>query len=233
MPQKQIIAIGGAGFSAATETFGLESYLLAQTRAERPRVAFVPTASGDAESYIVLFYSSFARFNCRPSHLPFFQRTPDLRSYLLGQDVIYVGGGNTKSMLAVWRDWGMPQILREAWESGIVLAGTSAGAICWFEQGVTDSFAGSLRSLECLGFLAGSCCPHYDGEPGRRPAYHQLVGEGLSPGIALDDGVGAHYVGGELFQCVSSRAGAKAYRLSASGSAAKEEVLPVKYLGEA
>jgi peptidase E len=97
-----------------------------------------------------------------------FKRTPDLRAFLLNQDVIYVGGGNTKSMLVVWRDWGLPELLREAWEKGIVLTGVSAGAICWFEQGVTDSWAGELRPFDCLGFLPGSCCPHYDGEGNRR-----------------------------------------------------------------
>jgi peptidase E len=116
-------------------------------------VAFVPTTSGDADAYIVRFYTAFSRLSCRPSHLALFRRTPDMRSYLLAQDVIYVGGGNTKSMLAVWREWGLPELLREAWASSIVLAGISAGAICWFEQGVTDSVAGQLRALDGLGSL--------------------------------------------------------------------------------
>jgi dipeptidase E len=117
----------------------LDRYILAQARVPEPAVAFVPTASGDADASIVRFYTAFSGLPCRPSHLALFRRTPDLRSYLLAQDVIYVGGGNTKSMLAVWREWGLLELLREAWASGIVLAGISAGAICWFEQGVTDS----------------------------------------------------------------------------------------------
>src|SRR5262245_48042145 len=111
----------------------LDQYVLAQARTSVPSIAFVPTASGDADASIVRFYTAFAGLACRPSHLALFRRTPDLRAYLLAQDVIYVGGGNTKSMLAVWRDWELPELLREAWASGIVLAGTSAGAICWFE----------------------------------------------------------------------------------------------------
>jgi peptidase E len=132
---RQIIALGGGGFSMEPKNLTLDRYVLVQARTPEPAIAFVPTASGDAESYIVHFYTAFSQLPCRPSHLPLFRRTPDLRAYLLTQDVIYVGGGNTKSMLAVWRDWELPALLREAWASGIILAGISAGAICWFEQG--------------------------------------------------------------------------------------------------
>lgn len=155
--------------------------MIQQTDAPEPRVAFVATASAEPDSYLVSFYTAFLKLGCRPTHLSFFKRTPDLRSYLLNQDVIFIGGGNTKSMLAVWRDWGVPEILREAWESGIVLTGVSAGAICWFEQGVTDSWAGGLRPIDGLGFLPGSCCPHYDGEADRRPSYHVFCPAARSP----------------------------------------------------
>ncbi|HET6882798.1 MAG TPA: Type 1 glutamine amidotransferase-like domain-containing protein [Pirellulales bacterium] len=112
-----------------------------------------------------------------------------MHEYLVAQDIIVVWGGNTKSMLGVWREWGLPEILRRAWLRGTVLAGVSAGAICWFEQGLTDSFAGRLRPLDCLGFLPGSCCPHYDGELDRRPAYQELVRQNLlKPGVAIEDG---------------------------------------------
>jgi peptidase E len=130
-------------------------------------VCFLATAAGDAESYIDSFYTAFRQLPCRPTHIPLFARTPDLKTVLLEQDIIYVGGGNTKSMLAVWRDWEMPELLRRAWEAGTVLAGVSAGAICWFETGLTDSSGTGLYPLTGLGFLAGACCPHYDGEAER------------------------------------------------------------------
>ena len=156
---RQIIPIGGGGFYRDPENLELEKYVIAQSGAPNPRVAFVPTASGEPDQYVASFYPAFLKLGCRPSVLTFFKRTPDLRTFLLNQDVIYVGGGNTKSLLAVWRDWGVDTILREAWESGIVLTGVSAGAICWFEDGLTDSFSAELRPLRCLGFLPGSCYP--------------------------------------------------------------------------
>jgi dipeptidase E len=228
----QIIALGGGGF-LMEENPALDEYVLAQARAPRPAVAFVPTASGDDDSSVGRFYTAFSRFSCRPSHLRLFHRTPDLREYLLAQDVIYVGGGNTKSMLGVWREWGLPELLREAWAAGVVLAGVSAGAICWFEQGLTDSYAGALRPLQALGFLAGSCCPHYDGEAERRPTYHDLVRTGeLLPGLAIDDGAAVHFVDGEIHRVVASRRGVTAYRVRAShgpAGSAHEEPLPVEF----
>ena len=228
---RQIIALGGGGFSMEPENLALDRYILSQARFPEPAVAFVPTASGDSDNYVVRFYTSYQGLPCRPSHLPFFRRTPDFRSYLLAQDVIYVGGGNTKSMLAVWREWSLLEILREAWESGIVLAGISAGAICWFEQGVTDSFADQLRVLDCLGFLPGSCCPHYNGEAERRPAYHRLLRQGaIAPGVAIDDGVAIHFASHQVHRVVASREGATAYRVHATGAEVREESLPVEHL---
>lgn len=130
----------------------------------------------------------------------------------MSQDLIYVGGGNTKSMLAVWREWQLPKLLREAWNAGTILAGTSAGAICWFEVGVTDSWAGQLAPLECLGLLHGACCPHYDSEVDRRPTVRNLVAKGLVPEtLALDDGAACHFVGRKVIRIVSSRKNAGAY----------------------
>src|SRR5262249_8289020 len=148
------------------------------------------------------------------SHLRLFTMpNRDPREHLLAQDVIYVGGGSTANMLAVWRVHGLDGILREAWENGTVLAGVSAGANCWFESSVTDSFR-PLRALaDGLGFLPGSCCPHFDGEPERRPTYLRLVADGYLPGLACDDGVAAHFVGTELREAVSSQPGARAYRV--------------------
>ena len=162
--------------------------------------------------------------------LTFYPWPPEeLRELALEQDVILVCGGNTANMLAVWRTHGFDAILREAWQSGVVLAGWSAGMICWFEAGVTDSFGPQLAGMEDgLGFLPGSACPHYDGEALRRPVYTQLVADGFPPGIALDDAAGAHYVGTELHAVLSTQRGAGGYRVDASG----ETPLETRFLPE-
>lgn len=227
--ERQIVAIGGAGFSLEPENPAFEPYILNQVGASNPRLCFLATASGDAEGYIANFYSAFSRFDCRLSHVTFFDRTPDLRSHFLNQDVIYVGGGNTRSMLAVWREWGADIVLREAWEDGILLAGTSAGAICWFQQGLTDSFAGKLAVLECLGFLKGSCCPHYAGEPERRPGYRDLILQNsIMPGYAIDDGAAIHFVGDDVHRVVASRPNANAYYVRMVDGSVDEEPLRKK-----
>jgi peptidase E len=191
----------------------------------------VPTASGEPDHYIASFYTAFLKLGCTPAVLTFFKRTPELRSFLLSQDVIYVGGGNTKSLLAVWRDWGVPEILREAWQAGIVLTGVSAGAICWFEQGLTDSFSDGLRPLECLGFLPGSCCPHYDGEAQRRPSYHKLLVAGeISGGVAIEDWTGVHFIGKEIRKVLASKRSARAYSLRAVYGSVQEVPLVSEYL---
>jgi peptidase E len=228
---KQIVPIGGGGFYRDAENLELEKYVLRQTDAESPRVVFVPTASGEPDHYVARFYSAFLKLGCRPSVLTFFKRTPDLRSLLLNQDVVYVGGGNTKSLLAVWQDWGVVEILREAWESGIVLTGVSAGAICWFEQGLTDSFSDGLRPLNGLGFLPGSCCPHYDGEVQRRPSYHRLLASGdISGGVAIEDWTGVHFKSNEIYRVVSAKRGARAYSLRAVHGSVQEVPLKTEYL---
>ncbi|MSO57103.1 MAG: peptidase E [Acidobacteria bacterium] len=221
-----IIAIGGAAFSAEPRNLALDKYILDRAGKARPRVLMIPTATGDNAEYVAKFYAAYAALDARPAHLPLFHRTPDVRRLVLAQDVVFVGGGNTKSMLAVWREWGLPEILKEASASGIVLAGVSAGAICWFEQGVTDSFADRLRPLACMGFLPGSCCPHYDGELERRPAYHSLILEGqLRPGYAIEDGVAAHFRDGKLERTVSKREGSRAYYVSVDEGKIKEAAL--------
>lgn len=231
---RQIIPIGGGGFYRDPENLELEKYVIRQSGAESPRVAFVPTASGEPDHYVSSFYSAFLKLGCRPAVLTFFKRTPDLRAFLLDQDVIYVGGGNTKSLLAIWRDWGMVEILREAWESGIVLTGVSAGAICWFEHGLTDSFADGLRPLECLGFLPGSCCPHYDGEAQRRPSYHRLLANGeIFAGVAIEDWTGVHFKGSEIHRVISSKRGARAYSMRAVHGSVQEVPLPGEFLESA
>ena len=226
-----IIAIGGAGFLAEPRNYALEKYILDQTGKERPNVLMIPTARGDDAEYVAKFHAAFGELGASTQHLPLFHRTPDLRSLLLAQDAIFVGGGNTKSMLAVWREWGLPEILKLAHDSGVVLGGQSAGAICWFEEGVTDSWADRLRPLDCMGFLPGSCCPHYDGEAERRPAYHAFVlGGEIKPGYAIEDAVAVHFKNGRLERVVSKKAGATAYYVSAEEGPVKEVALEVTLL---
>jgi dipeptidase E len=230
---RQIIAMGGGSFAAQPENLALELYILAQARTRSPSVCFVGTATGDAPTYVAKFYAAFARLRCRPTHLPLFERTPGLEELLLKQDVIYVGGGYTKSMLGVWREWRLPELLRAASKHGTVLAGVSAGAICWFEMGVTDSWAGRLAALRCLGWLPGACCPHYDSETERRPMTREMVANGALPEtLALEDGAAAHFAGGKLLRIVSSRPNAAAYRVRREGRRFVETPLGVKYLGK-
>jgi peptidase E len=178
------------------------------------RVCFVPTASGDEAWQLVRFYESFAH-RAEASHISFnpWPRA-DLREHVLAQEAIYVSGGNTANALAIWRVHGFDRVLREAWERGVLLCGWSAGMVCWFEAGVTDSFGPQLEGMhDGLGFLPGSACPHYDGEDRRRPVYQELVANGFPSGYAADDGVALHFVGTELHEVVSSRPEARGYRV--------------------
>jgi dipeptidase E len=192
-----------------------------------PKVLFVPTATGDSDERLVSFYEVFGH-RAEATHATFFPwPRPDLREHALSRDAIYVAGGNTANMLAVWRLHGFDDILREAWESGVLLAGWSAGMLCWFEGCITDSFGPELHPMEDgLGFLPGSACPHFDSETGRRDAYMEAVTEGFPPGYAADDDVGLLFEGTELVEAVSARAGAGAYRVSAAGI----EALPTRVL---
>jgi peptidase E len=227
--------MGGGALPQELDNLLLVRYFLAQTRRRKPKVAFIGAAHGDSDAGRLRFYAGFSRFECRPTHLPLFARTPpELESFVLEQDAIFVGGGNTKSMLAVWRDWGLDRYLRTAWENGVVLGGGSAGSICWFEHGLTDSIAGALTTLPCLGFLAGSNCPHYDSEALRRPTFRKLIASGLLPdGLAADDGVALHYIDGRLAHVVASRPQAKGFRVKRAGKRAVERALPTRYLGRA
>jgi dipeptidase E len=229
---KQIVAIGGGGFMAEPYNPLLDRYIVEQSGKDRPAVCYVPTASGDSIVGIADFFAAYTQLACRPSFLPLFRQTiADLGAHLLAQDVIYVGGGNTRNMLALWRLWGLDAVFREAYQRGILLCGVSAGSVCWFQEGVTDSWAGDLRPLECLGLLEGSNCPHYNAEPGRRPAYQRLVGSGaMLPGYAADDGVALHYRDGALHKIASAKPGAKAYRVERSDGAAKEIVIEPTHL---
>lgn len=229
-----ILAIGGAAIPEDLGNLLLIEYFLSLTQKKKPRVCFIGAAHGDADMGRLRFYAGFSQFNCSPSHLPLFARTPrDLESFVLEHDAIYVGGGNTRSMLAVWREWRLDVYLRKAYERGVVLGGASAGSICWFEQGVTDSVAGPLTAMPCLGLLTGSNCPHYDSEALRRPTYRKMVAGGkIREGVAADDGAALHFVDGKLLRAVSARPRAKAYRLMRSGKRAVEKALPTRYLAK-
>lgn len=229
---KQIIALGGGGFSMEPDNPLLDLYILQQAGKAKPKICFIPTASGDADNYIARFYDFFNQQNCQPSHLSLFEPpTRNLENFILEKDIIYVGGGNTRNLLALWREWGLDHILRKAWHQGVILAGVSAGSICWFEDGVTDSFGDGLEPIKCLGFLRGSNCPHYDGEVDRKPAYYQLVkSDKIHAGIATDDGVAVHYKDLEISKVVSSRPNAKAYNVTFKRKIIETE-LPTEFLG--
>jgi peptidase E len=233
----QIVALGGGGFSMDKDGAALDDYVLSLTRARRPRVCFLPTASGDADHYVVRFYRRFSAL-CEASHISMFRRDQgghgvedDLPSHLLAQDLIYVGGGNVVSMLGVWRAHRLDKVLREAWRRGIVLCGPSAGSLCWFDEALS-AFHGPPRSVRGLGLLPYSNCVHYDAEPARRAEYHSLVGAGMRAGFAADDGVALHFKGTRLDSVVSSRELGGAFHVQRVGDEVMETALEVTYLGE-
>jgi peptidase E len=214
--ERHIVGIGGGG-DLPEETQALWDYVLGVVGKQHPRLLYLPTAIADSTDGVVGFYERFAGRG-ELSHLRTFPWPPrNLRELVLSQDGICVSGGSTANMIAIWKVHGIDLLLREAWENGVVLWGASAGMICWFESGVTDSFGPQLEGMDCLGFLAGSACPHYDGEVQRRPRYRELLDAGMADGIAADDGVALHYVGTELAEVVTCRPAAAAYRVTKSG----------------
>lgn len=236
MAERHIVAMGGGGFSMEPRNRRLDDFVLSLARRKRrPRVCFVGTASGDSDAYIRRFHEAFPPSRAAATHLTFFERTVrDLKSFVMEQDVIYVGGGSSANMLAVWRLHGLDKVLRAAWNAGVVMAGISAGAICWFEDGLTDSFGMPYRALnDGLGFVRGACCPHYDGEKERRPTLMRLIKRGFASTLALDDGAAAHFVGTRLKEVVSSRPKARAMHVAFNKGAVVERALPVRYLGRA
>ena len=216
----------------------LDDYVLSLTDAARPRVCFLPTASGDADHYVVRFYRRFSP-TCEASHVSLFRRDQgtggvedDFATHLLAQDVIYVGGGNVVSMLGAWRAHGLDEILRRAWRKGVVLCGPSAGSLCWFEEALS-AFHGAPRSVRGLGLLPYSNCVHYDDEPERRAEYHRFVVDGMCPGFAVEDGVALHFRRTRLKRAVSSRLGGGAYRVEPGGEGDIVETrLDVSFLGD-
>ena len=213
----------------------LDEYVLGLTGVAHPKVCFLPSASGDADHYIVRFYRAFDAARCEPSHVSLFRRdggAPDIHEHVLDSDIVYVGGGNVISMLGAWRAHGLDLTLRRAWERGVVMCGVSAGSLCWFESAVT-AFHGKAERVVGLGLLPWSNCVHFDCEPSREDGYRRLLLGGMRPGYAAEDGTALHFVRDELAHVVASRPGARAFAMSSSldGQVAQMP-LDVSYLGD-
>jgi dipeptidase E len=219
---RTIVAVGGKQL----DHLELTRFILDLTGASRPRVLFLPTASGDSPDYVNRFYQAFGRANCSPDHLPLFVRPDDVATPIAEADAIIVGGGNTKNLLLIWREHGIDSAIRAAYERGTVLSGWSAGCICWFEDGITDSYGPTLRPMgDGLAWIKGSACPHYDGEVTRRPTYVNGIREGrIAAGYAADDAVGLVFRDESFVEAVSPRRDGRAFFVDAS----REESLPVR-----
>ncbi len=231
---RQIVSFGGGGFSMEAGNPLLDEFVLELTGKARPKVCFLPTASGDADHYLVRFYRHFTAAHCEPSHLSLFRRErapADPREHLLAQDLIYVGGGSVTSLIGVWRAHGIDEILRECWERGIILCGLSAGSLCWFAEGVS-TFHGPAERTEGLGFLPWSNTVHYSSEPRRREVLFEWLREGMAPAYAADDGAALHFVGDEVAQVVASRPDARAYRVELRHGHVVTTQLGTRYLGD-
>ena len=219
------ILIAGGGFRTK-----FIAYMAQLTGKTRPRVLFLPTASADSPDAIIGFYEACAPLNVEPFVQPMFieslTQTKGFDEVIFSADAVLVSGGNTLNQQAIWKAQGIDVVLREAYARGIVLGGASAGSLCWFEEGTTDSRPKELSIVKCLGFLKGSHSPHYDGEPGRRPLYHALIGGGqMKPGYACDEDAGIYFEDGVVTRVVSTRAGAKCYYVSAVDGKVTERVM--------
>jgi peptidase E len=230
---KRILALGGGGFLMENRHSPIDQYIVKLAGQARPRICFVSTPNGDLPEGIDKFYEAYGPLNCEPSHLAFFRKPgpgaialSSIEDALLAMDVIYVGGGNTRSALGVWREWGLQEVFQRALASGALLCGMSAGAICWFESGLTDSGA-ALQPLRCLGFLGGACSVHYHSDPLRKAMLHELVAARvLTEGIGIDDYAGVLYEDGRIAKVLSWRRGAAAHRVTYRDRQLIEEMLP-------
>jgi peptidase E len=234
-PVRRILTLGGHEFSARPPDRAVCELLLrlaSERGGERPRICILPTASGDTSEQIASFYSAFGERSCEPSDLSLFRlgrRPMALRDHLLSQDLVYVGGGSMVNLLAVWEAHDIASILSLAWRQGIVLAGQSAGAMCWFEAGITKS-SGRARAAAGLAMLSGSLCVHYNNEPERRAAYLEAVADGMPNGYGLDDYAGLLWEGEGSPSAVTARRGARAYRVSSREGEVTESPLPARFL---
>ena len=219
------ILIAGGGFNRA-----FIRYMAALSGKPRPRICYLPTASADDAEGIISFYTQCAALDVEPhvqrSFIESLSQTQGWDEVLLSMDGIVVSGGNTLNQQAIWKAQGIDLVLKAAWDKGVVLGGASAGSLCWFEEGTTDSRPKSLSLVKCLGFLAGSHSPHYDAEAGRRPLYQQLIGAGMmKPGYACDNDAGIYFEDGAVKRVVSTRAAAKVYYVSVVGGTVIEKML--------
>ncbi len=231
--------MGGGGFLVEPDNPLIDDFILSLSPRQPAKVCFVPTASADSAVYLVKFYRAFSR-RAHATDLTLFDppalprrpsKTSELGTFVAEQDIIYVGGGNTANLLAMWRTHGLDKLLRDAWMRGAILCGVSAGMICWFRGGVTDSFGGLEALSGGLGLIDATACPHYDGEEERRSTYHRLIGEGLPWGYAADVGAALHFRGTELLEVVSSQAAAAAYRVELVEGRVVETRLQARFLG--
>ena len=226
MHSKNIVAIGGGGFGRSIGSLEIEKYIISLVSKKRPKICFIPTASGDNSLYKLNFYRAFSKLDCITSHLDFFSRTEDLKKKVLTQDIIYVGGGNTKSMLAVWKEWNLSKILQNAYEKGIVMSGVSAGAICWFEKGVTDSFAKELNIIDCLGIVNGIACPHFDEEKEREPYVNDLIQrEIIESCICIEGNCALHVKNNIEYSSIDFGIGRKCFRVYKKNNTLKKEII--------
>jgi peptidase E len=233
---RRILAMGGGGFTMPEhdQSDALDRFVLELTGKAVPRICFLPTASGDPRDQVMRFRERFGDWPCEPSVLSLFHLGRDRIdpiAHILSQDALYIGGGSMRNLLAIWREHGIEDAMRTAWERGIVLAGLSAGAMCWFEGGVSMS-GGQPEVVHGIGLLPGSLSVHLDGEYERLPVYKRAVATGaLAPGFAADDGAAIVYQGTELRECVGSRAHARVMQIEADGNGATIETpLPVRLL---
>ena len=226
MHSKNIVAIGGGGFGRTLGSLHIEKYIISLVSKKRPKVCFIPTASGDSSLYKLNFYRAFSKLDCLTSHIDFFSRTENLDEKILSQDIIYVGGGNTKSMLAVWKEWNLHNILQNAYEKGIVMSGVSAGAICWFEKGITDSYAENLSILECLGIVSGIACPHFDEEKEREPYVNDLIKKEIIKSCICIEGNCALHIKNDIeYSSIDFGNGKKCYTVSMEKENFKKEII--------
>lgn len=236
---RRILAIGGGGFLMEEGVSSVDSLVRELTGKARPKACFIATPSGDLPAQIDKFHHAFGALGCETAHLALFRQpdarsipAADFRAHLLRQDAIYVGGGNTKSALAVWRAWALDVVLREAWEAGVLLAGMSAGAMCWFAAGLTDSFwSEGYRPLDCLGLLPGGCAVHYSSDPKRRATLHAaLKAQAVPPSLAIDDHAAVLHEETSIARVYAWRDGATAFQVGLEGSAIVERALTAERL---
>ena len=226
MPSKNIVAIGGGGFGRSLGSLEIEKYIISLVGKKRPKICFIPTASGDSSLYKLNFYRAFSKLDCITTHIDFFSRTENLEEIVLSQDIIYVGGGNTKSMLAVWKEWNLHIILENAYKKGIVMSGVSAGAICWFEKGITDSFAKELSIINCLGMLDGIACPHFDEEKEREPFVNDVINrEIIKSCICIEGNCALHVKNNIDYSSIDFGNGKNCFRVFKENNNLKKEIL--------